>query len=403
MGSSDEILSGAIRTAIRRTSVLARYPTLCDVAAAVFLALASFIGLAVQGRLHDTDTIVFCVLLVLPLPLRTIDRRLSFGLIAAVAFAQWLTSTPQIANASILVSFFWIALDGEVAEVAIAAAIVELGAVLAALRWSPADPLKVLVGISGLGVASGALGLLMRERRQLVASLQERAARLELERDQEGRLGALAERGRITREMHDIVSHNLTVIIGLADGARYALQSSPEAAQSAIERLSATGRQALGEMRRLLNVLHEDPSSGSYEPQPGLERLDDLLERVEAAGIPVSLDIQGDPQTLSDGVQLTLFRVAQESLTNTLRHAGRPATAHLSLSCHGGHVVLEVTDTGRPPAHAPDLPSAGRGLAGMRERAAAFAGDHEIDVHRAYTVALDSLGYELPAIGYDRS
>src|ERR1700722_11869885 len=194
MGSSDEILSGAIRTAIRRTSVLARYPTLCDVAAAVFLALASFIGLAVHGRLHDTDTIVFCVLWVLPLPLRTIDRRLSFSLIAAVAFAQWLTSTPQIANASILVSFFWIALDGEVAEVAIAAAIVELGAVLAALRCSPADPLKVLVGISGLGVASGALGLLMRERRQLVASLQERAARLELERDQEGRLGGLAER-----------------------------------------------------------------------------------------------------------------------------------------------------------------------------------------------------------------
>jgi signal transduction histidine kinase len=177
--------------------------------------------------------------------------------------------------------------------------------------------------------------------------------------------------------MHDIVSHNLTVMIGLADGAGYALESSPDTARSALERLAGTGRQALTEMRRLLGVLHDQAASGPYEPQPGLERLDDLLERVEAAGIPVSLELDGDPQALSEAVQLTLFRVTQEALTNTLKHAGRPATAHLFLSCRAGRVALEITDDGGPLAQASEIPSPGRGLPGMRERAAAFAGELE--------------------------
>ena len=129
------------------------------------------------------------------------------------------------------------------------------------------------------------LGISVRQRRALLASLQDRAARLEFERDQEGRLGAAAERARIAREMHDIVSHNLTVMIGLADGGTYALQSSPDTASSAMGRVSATGRQALGEMRRLLGVLRDDPSAEPLAPQPGVDRLDDLLAKVEAAGI----------------------------------------------------------------------------------------------------------------------
>jgi signal transduction histidine kinase len=374
---SDEIIVGAVHRVTGRIGALAQRPVLCDSVIAFVLAIVSFIGLADQRRLGHTDTIVFCFLLVAPLPLRAVDRRLSFLLVAAVAVVQWLTSTPQIADGSVLFALFWVTLDGRPLEVLIAAAIVEVGAIMAALRWTPDQPGKPWVAITGLGVAAGAIGLAIRERRQLVASLQERAARLELERDQEGRLGALAERSRIAREMHDIVSHNLTVMIGLADGAGYALEGSPDDARSAIQRLSATGRQALGEMRRLLGVLHEEPGGGSYEPQPGLDRLDDLLERVEAAGIPVSLEVYGDPQALSAGMQLTLFRVAQEALTNTLKHAGRPATAHLSLSSSSGLVVLEVTDTGGALAQEAKLPSAGRGLAGMRERAAAFAGELE--------------------------
>jgi signal transduction histidine kinase len=389
--SSDEAIVDALQRLTGRVTAAGRaHPLATDIATAVLLGAISLVGLAFQGRLHNADTVAFAVLLPAGLALRTVDRRLSFTAVALVALVQWLTSTPQIADAAVLVALFWITLDGTIRAMAAAALVVEAGAVMAALHWSPDDWPKVWVGVTGLGIAAGALGLAIRERRALVVSAAERAARLEFERDQEGRLGAAAERARIAREMHDIVSHNLTVMIGLADGAAYALQSSPDAAQTALGRLSGTGRQALEEMRRLLGVLHEEPAppaqaGGAYEPQPGLDRLDDLLARVEAAGVPVSIELRGDPHELSPGVQLTVFRVAQEALTNTLKHAGRPASAQLALHCDGRGVTLEVTDSGgvgqaRGRDGLPEterLPSGGRGLRGMRERAAAYGGELE--------------------------
>jgi len=361
------------RTA-RAAELAARHETVVDVALAVLIAAASFVGLAIQDRLGHPDTIVFCVLLCAPLTIRGRSRSLCFALVAAVAGAQWLTSTPQIADVSVLVALYWLALDGPPAAIIAAGIATEAGAVMAAAKWSPADVIKYWIGLSALGVASAVLGVSIRQRRALLASLHERAARLEFERDQEGRLGAAAERARIAREMHDIVSHNLTVMIGLADGATYALQSSPDTAGSAMQRVSATGRQALGEMRRLLGVLRDDPAAEPFEPQPGLDRLDDLLARVEAAGVPVSIEIEGDPHELSGGVQLAVFRVAQEALTNTLKHATRPATARLALRIAGGRVELVVTNTGLETA---GPGSGGRGLRGMRERAAAYGGTLE--------------------------
>jgi signal transduction histidine kinase len=182
--------------------------------------------------------------------------------------------------------------------------------------------------------------------------------------------------------MHDIVAHNLSVMIALADGAGYAMESSPQRASEATERVASTGREALLEMRRLLGVLREDSADRPLAPQPGLDRLDGLLAQVHAAGIPVTIDLDGDPRALPEGVQLTVFRVAQEALTNTLKHAARPASAHLALSCRPERVELEVTDTGsraaaRNGVGAPVPVTAaggGRGLRGMRERAAAYGG-----------------------------
>jgi signal transduction histidine kinase len=385
--SSDEAIVGTLAGFVAAVTALSRRHALAvDITSAVVLACVSVVGLAVQNRLGHLDTIIFCLLLCLPLVLRTLDVRLSLALIALVAGVQWLISTPQIADAAVLVALFWIALDGAALDMAASTAVVEAGAVMAALHWSPSDPVKVWVGINGLAVAAGALGLAIRERRGLVASASERAALLEFERDQEGRLSAAAERARIAREMHDIVSHNLTVMIGLADGAGYALEASPDAAHTAMARVSDTGRQALDEMRRLLGVLHEETEAEPYAPQPGLDRLDALLARVEAAGISVSIELEGDMNELSSGVQLTIFRVAQEALTNTLRHAQRPTRAHLALSSSRGNVTLEVTDiaaagAARTPQtvtqRAGALPSGGRGLRGMRERAAAYGGELE--------------------------
>lgn len=352
----------------------ARYPFATGLAICLATAALSIVGLATQHRL-DTIAVVFCGALCSPLLLRRLSPILCFGVIAFVALAQWLLAAPQLADAAVLIALYWVALDGSLIEGALAAGTVELGAIMAAARWSPSEPLKIWVGLTGLATAAAVLGVSVRQRRALLASLQEKAARLEIERDQEGRLGAAAERARIAREMHDIVAHNLSVMIALADGATYAMDSSPERAAQATQRISATGREALVEMRRLLGVLRDESSGYPLEPQPSLGRLDELLARVHAAGIPVTMDLDGDPHELADGIQLTVFRVAQEALTNTLKHAARPTRAHLALSCRPGQVELEVTDTGnrRPAAGS----SGGRGLHGMHERAATYGGKLE--------------------------
>ncbi len=350
------------------------HPFAIDLAICLAVAALSIGGLATRHRL-DTVAVIFCGALCAPLLLRRSSPFLCFWLIAFVALAQWLLAAPQLADAALLVALYWVALDGSLIEGALAAGTLELGAVMAAVRWSPSEPLKVWVGLTGLTTAAAVLGVSIRQRRALLLSLHEKAARLEFERDQEGRLGAAAERARIAREMHDIVAHNLTVMIALADGATYAMDTSPERAIQATERISATGRQALLEMRRLLGVLREGSSEHPLAPQPSLDRLDELLARVNAAGIPVTMDLDGDPHELADGVQLTVFRVAQEALTNTLKHAHRPTRAHLALSCHPGQVELEVTDTGDGRAV---VASGGRGLRGMRERAASYGGKLDV-------------------------
>jgi signal transduction histidine kinase len=349
-----------------------------DLTTALGVAALSIFGLSVQNRL-DPLTLGFCLALCAPLLLHRRDARACFALVALVAFAQWLLSAPQLGDFAVLIALYWVALESDLAEVALGAAIVEAGAIMAAFRWSPSEPLKIWVGLTGLATAAGVLGITIRQRRALLISLHERAARLEVERDQEGRLAAAAERARIAREMHDIVAHNLSVIIALADGASYAMESSPRRAAQATERVSATGRQALLEMRRLLGVLREDSAEQPLAPQPGLDRLDGLLAQVHAAGIPVTMDLDGDPHELPQGVQLTVFRVAQEALTNTLKHASRPTSAHLALRCEPDGIELEVTDTGvradpRAERLAPALAGGGRGLRGMRERAAAYGG-----------------------------
>jgi signal transduction histidine kinase len=374
LDSAQEPISTWLSQRAERLSRLsARNPVAIDLAICLATAALSIVGLATQDRL-DTVAVIFCGALCAPLLLRRTRPFLCFAMVAVVALAQWLLAAPQLADAAVLIALYQVALDGSLIEGALAAGTAELGAIIAAVRWSPSAPLKVWVGLSGLATAAAVLGVSIRQRRALLASLHEKAARLEFERDQEGRLGAAAERARIAREMHDIVAHNLSVMIALADGATYAMDSSPQRAAQATQRVSATGREALVEMRRLLGVLREEAEAQPLEPQPSLGRLDELLARVHAAGIPVTMDLDGDPHVLADGVQLTVFRVAQEALTNTLKHADRPTCAHLALSCRPGAVELEVTDTGQRRAAGT---SGGRGLHGMRERAASYGGKLE--------------------------
>jgi signal transduction histidine kinase len=240
------------------------------------------------------------------------------------------------------------------------------------------------VGSQLMSIAVATLiGITVRTRRNYTEALEDRARRLEIERDQQAQLAAAAERARIAREMHDIIGHNLSVITGLADGGKYAATKSPERAAQALDAIGTTSRQAMGELRRLLDVLREETNENQAEltPQPTLTDLDQLIDGVRSAGLPVRTTVHGRP-ALSPGRQLTVYRVVQEALTNTLKHAGPGATAEIHLSHEpSGAVTVTITDTGQG-----DLPSSlsdGRGLPGMRERTALYGGTLEAGPHPA--------------------
>nr|WP_257002475.1 histidine kinase [Streptomyces sp. WZ.A104] len=233
------------------------------------------------------------------------------------------------------------------------------------------------------------LGIAVRTRREYTEALVERAHRLEHERDQQARLAAAAERTRIAREMHDIIGHNLSVITGLADGGAYAARKSPERATQALEAIGTTSRQALSELRRLLDVLRDDHPDAERTPQPTLDELAPLIERVRRAGLPVHLELHGpelhgEPQAsaLTPGRQLTVYRVVQEALTNTLKHATAPTgtalSATVTLTHTRTHIDARVTDTGATTStRGKEPPIRAQGIMGMRERAALYGGTVE--------------------------
>jgi signal transduction histidine kinase len=238
-------------------------------------------------------------------------------------------------------------------------------------RW------EVIAGVSTALAATVLLGINARTRRAYLSELEERARRLARERDQQAELATAAERARIARELHDIVAHNLAVMIALADGAAYNATVAPDRAADAMAKVSGTGRQALAEMRRLLGLLREDAAAPAKEPQPGLDDVDALVDQVRAAGLKVVLTREGVPGAWSAGAGLAVYRILQEALTNTLKHAGPDAVAHVHLRYTSGGVKLEITDDGRRPVAVPAGNGAGgngHGLAGMTERAASYGG-----------------------------
>lgn len=225
-------------------------------------------------------------------------------------------------------------------------------------------------------------GIAVRSRQDYTQALVERARQLEVERDQQTQLAASAERARIAREMHDIIGHNLSVITGLADGGSYAAARSPERAGQALTAIATTSRHALTELRRLLDVLGEEAPSPTAEltPAPALDDLDSLIEGVRSAGLPVVRKVEGEPIPLPAGLELTVYRVVQEALTNTLKHGGPSATSELLVSYATDAVTVTITDTGRGARtddSRGDGHGTGRGIAGMRERTALYRGTLE--------------------------
>ena len=336
----------------------------------------------------------FVAALTLPLILRRRAPIAVFMIIAIVAFAQWTTTTPLVADSALLVALYTVAAECDWLAVVVAALILEIGVILATEHWTPVGNYsKSLIFLTGMAAAALFAGVVVRALRSQFDWLAERAARLEFERDQQTVLAAAAERARIAREMHDVVSHNIQVMVTLADAATVAGRSDPQRATEAMHDVSRTGRQALGDMRRLLGLLRDgevksttvgsvasDPVT--FAPQPGLAELEGVVERVRSTGLTVSLTQSGTPFALSAAAELTVFRIVQEALTNAMKHADSARSVAISLAFDDPEVRLLVTDDGRPSASSPNGATAtgqgrdgsGHGVLGMSERAAAFDG-----------------------------
>ncbi|NLU75445.1 sensor histidine kinase [Streptomyces sp. HNM0575] len=278
---------------------------------------------------------------------------------------------------------------------------------IAAVRW-PEEGQTLVAAILGdvfmtvTFLLAWVLGDSLRTRRAYYAQLEERATRLEKEREAQTQIAAAAERARIARELHDVVAHNVSVMVVQADGAAYVLDSAPDQTKQALETISGTGRQALAEMRRLLGVLRTGEGVaaagganghggregrdgrdgvGEYLPQPGVEQLSELIEQVRGAGLAVGFTIEGTPRPLPSSVELTAYRVVQEALTNTRKHGGPEVGATVRLRYGADELSLLAEDDGRGAERElyedGGTDGLGHGLIGMRERVGMVGGSLE--------------------------
>jgi signal transduction histidine kinase len=224
-----------------------------------------------------------------------------------------------------------------------------------------------------IAAAAWALGRALAERGRRTMTLEERAGRLEREHE-----AAVAdERARIARELHDVIAHSVSVMTVQAGAARLLLEEDAARARDSLLAVEGTGRQALGEMRRLLGILRGDEEEMRLAPQPGIADIGSLVEHVRAAGLPVDVVVEGEPQPLPPGIDLAAYRVVQEALTNALKHAGA-ARAAVEIRYGPSALDLSVVNDG----HVARNGRAGHGLVGMRERVALYGGEFDAGPRR---------------------
>ncbi|HVW43748.1 MAG TPA: sensor histidine kinase [Amycolatopsis sp.] len=262
-------------------------------------------------------------------------------------------------------------------------ALIAVNAVSFALTWRNGSYVVFAVVVGLTFAFCWVLGEFIGARQAYHSEVEARLHLLETERDQASRIAVAEERGRIARELHDVVAHAVSVIVVQADGASYAVRSNPDVAERAIQTISHTGREALAELRRLLEVLrNENSSGGPRDPQPNAESLGELAQRVREAGVPVRLDVDGELSGLPAGVSLGVYRIVQESLTNTLKHAGHGARAQVRVRRAEDLVEVEIEDDGAGKAGAlvpaADVLPGGNGVIGMRERANVYGGSLDV-------------------------
>ncbi|MFI6039365.1 sensor histidine kinase [Streptomyces sp. NPDC051315] len=369
---------------------LRRHPTGVDAFWAVALFGITLMAEATRQEATGTDSpalvvpIVLLLCLVIALRRRMPEKMLLLA--GALGLAQLVLNVPTTAaDFAFMVIVYTVAATGARWASRLALGMGLSAASLAQLRWperesSVAEYVAIIVFQTVPFALAWVLGDSIRTRRAYFAQLEERAARLEREREAQAKVAVAAERARIARELHDVVAHNVSVMVVQADGAAYVLDAAPDQARKALETISSTGRQALAEMRRLLGVLRtgEHQEGGEYVPQPDVEQIEDLVEQCRGSGLPVDFKIEGTPRPLPSGVELTAYRIVQEALTNTRKHGGPNAGASVRLVYFDDGLGLLVEDDGKGAPHElyeeGGADGQGHGLIGMRERVGMVGG-----------------------------
>jgi len=225
-----------------------------------------------------------------------------------------------------------------------------------------------------LVVGTWALGAYAQTRRRYTSALEERAAHAEREREQLARIAVHEERASIARELHDVVAHSVSVMLVGVRGARDVLRTSPDVADDTLARVETSGEQSLAELRRILTLLRAPEHGAESRPQPSLAELDELVAGYRDAGLPVRLDVIGEPRPLPGGVELSVYRIVQEALTNVLKHS-HPTRVTVTLAFRSSRLEVEVVDDGTRVEHGDA--TTGHGIVGMRERVALLGGHLE--------------------------
>ena len=346
-------------------------PLVFDMLLAGALAIAGMVELALQGAFAPRD-VGLALFMTVPLAWR---RRWPLGSALVAMSATAATGrTPgefHLILVVILIGMFSLGsfASGRAAIAGVSFALVAFwtSIALTSASKSPTDVLRDAVSVATVIAIPFALGRLLRGRELRLIASEERAQRLELERETKALRAATEERARIARELHDVIAHGVSVMVIQAGAAAEVLSRDPEAARGALVAIQDTGRQALVDLRHMLGLVREgDPLA--LAPRPGLEQLELLLDQVRTAGVPVELEVRGAPRTLPGGVDVSAYRIVQEALTNVLKHAG-PARVRVVVVYGADAVELEVIDDGRGPQN-----DQGHGLIGMRERVALYDG-----------------------------
>ena len=297
----------------------------------------------------------------------------AFAVQAGSSFADPTIGVETTATIALFVAF-WVLGTGNEGSRALGGAAIGFSSLAVVAREDVHVRLVDAISGSVIGGFICLIAYALQRRAQLARELEERAARLEREREEGARAAVAEERRRIGRELHDVIAHTVSVMTVQAGAARLLLDEEPERAAGPLLSIEATGRQALAEIRRLFGILGADAVDSAFGPQPGMADLDGLLEHARRAGLPVQLAVEGEPRPLAPGVDLAAYRIVQEALTNARKHAA-PARAGVALRYTRDALELEITNDGGYLTRGGG--GGGQGLIGMHERVALYGGELE--------------------------